>query len=85
MKDAFALFSTSKVKPSEGKEFSTNLFLPKEVVEGLLDGEQQQIIFVKDNPRRFLLKGEPLPPFGFVWSVLGLVFFAVFLYSLKLR
>ena len=74
-----------KVKANDGKEFSSSLFLPKEVVEKLLNGEQEEIIFAKSNPRRFLIKGEPFPSFGFGWSVLGLSFFAVFLYSLKLR
>src|SRR5438105_4132863 len=74
-----------KIKEKDGKEFSRSLFLAKEAVEKLLTGEQEEIIFVRDNPQRFLMKGEPLPPFSFGWSILGLVFFGVFLYSLNLR
>jgi hypothetical protein len=51
----------------------------------MLDQQQPEIVFVKDRPERFLMKGDPLPPFGFGWAAMGLVFFLVFLYSLKLR
>lgn len=74
-----------KVKTADGKDFFANLFLTREVVDGLLDGQQKQIIFVKDNPRRFLVKGEPFPSFGLWWLLGGGLFFALFMYSLKLR
>jgi len=74
-----------KVKTKDGKESSANLFLTKEVVAALLNGQQGRIIFAKDNPRRFLMHGDPLPPFGIGWFVTGLLFFAGFLYSLRLR
>lgn len=74
-----------KIKTADGKEFFANLFLPREVVDGLLEGQQKQIIYAKDNPRSFLMKGEPLPAFGLWWLLGGGLFFALFLYSLKLR
>ncbi len=74
-----------KVKTTDGKESFSTLYLTKEVIDGLVNGKQSQIIFVRDNPRRFLMKGEPLPSFGLGWALMGAVFLAVFLYSLKLR
>jgi len=74
-----------KVVTNDGKESSTSLFLPKETVEALLNGQKEPIVFARDNPRRFLLQSEPLPAFGIGWFLLGLVFFVVFLYSLRVR
>ncbi len=69
----------------DGKESFASLFLPKEAVDAMLNQQQPEIVFVRERPSRFLMKGEPLPPFGLGWALGGLVLFAVFLYSLKLR
>lgn len=74
-----------KVRSDEGKNSSAELFLPKEIIEALLRDEKKQIIFAEDNPRRFIMKGDPFPPFKFDWIGFGVLLFGVFLYSLKLR
>lgn len=74
-----------KVHAADGREFITPLFLPKEIVESLMQGEKAEIVFVKDRPGRHLLKGEPLPQVS--WSLIlgGFIFLGVFILSLKLR
>jgi hypothetical protein len=74
-----------KVRSDEGKNSSAELFLSKEVIEALLRNEKKQIIFAEDNPRRFIMKGEPFPPFEFGWLGSGVLFGVLFLYALKLR
>jgi hypothetical protein len=44
-----------------------------------------EIVYVKDNPGRHLLRGEPLPPFGWGWFVGGCVFLVLFIVAMKLR
>jgi hypothetical protein len=74
-----------RVRAADGREFITPLFLPKEVIERLIRGEKAQIVFVKDRPKRHLLKGEPLPTIAWGWVLGGAVFLGVFLFSLRLR
>lgn len=74
-----------KVTTTDGKESYPTLFLSKQVIETIVEGGHAEIIFSKDNPGRFLMKGEPLPSFGFGWLIFGLAFFAIFLYSLRLK
>jgi hypothetical protein len=74
-----------RLKERDGKESATSMYLPRDAVEALLKGELRQIVFVRDNPQRFLLAGEALPAFGLLWLLGGVIFFAIFLYSLKLR
>ena len=74
-----------KILSANGSEFNTQLFLPKEVVENLIQGGSVDIVYVKDNPRRHLVKGDVLPPYGVGLFVGGLAFLAVFLFSLKLQ
>ena len=74
-----------KILSANGTEFITQLFLPKEVVENLIQGGSVDIVYVKDNPRRHLIKGDALPPYGVGLFLAGLAFLAVFCFSLKLR
>ena len=74
-----------KILSANGTEFITQLFLPKEVVENLIQGGSVDIVYVKDNPRRHLIKGDALPPYGVGVFLAGLAFLAVFCFSLKLR
>lgn len=74
-----------KISPDNGSELTSELYLPKEIVEALLRGESRRIVFADGNPRRFILQGDPLPPFGVGWLVFGVVFLGLFLYSLRLR
>jgi len=74
-----------KVRPAGQEAFNTSLFLAREAVERLMKGETVEIVYVKDNPRRHLLKGEPLPPFGWGWILGGFVFLALFILAMKLQ
>ncbi|HEY8244337.1 MAG: hypothetical protein ACHQJ7_05195 [Vicinamibacteria bacterium] len=74
-----------KVRPAGQEAFNTSLFLTREAVERLMKGETVEIVYVKDNPRRHLLKGKPLPPFGWGWILGGFVFLALFIVAMKLR
>lgn len=74
-----------RVHAADGRQFITPLFLSKEVIERLIRGEKAEIIFVKDRPKRHLLKGEPLPTVAWVWVLGGVVFLGVFILSLRLR
>lgn len=74
-----------KILSANGNEFITQLFLPKEVIEKLIQGGSAEIVYVKNNPRRHLVKGDALPPYGIGLLLGGLAFLAVFLLSLKLR
>ncbi len=74
-----------RVKTSDGPATLGSLFLEQGVINRLLSGQQEQIIYVKDNLQRFMMKSDPLPPYG-VWQLLGgILFFMLFLYSLRLR
>lgn len=79
-----ALFPV-RIATSDGRTLATNLLLPEATIRHLLDGGSAHITVVWDNPRRFLLDGEPLPSYGGVWILLGLLFGATFLYALRLR
>ncbi len=76
-----------KVSSDSGKSWHAEsaFVLSKEVIEALLRGEKKQIIFAEDNPRRFIMKGDPFPPVEFGWLGSGVLFGVLFLYSLKLR
>lgn len=74
-----------KAVSRDGKESSFTLLLSRPTIETLVDGGQAEIIYVRDNPRRHLMQGEPLPPFGLGWLVFGLASLSVFLYSLQLK
>ena len=74
-----------RVLSMNGNEFITQLFLPKEVVEKLVQGGSVEIVYVKDNPRRHLVKGDALPPYGIGLFLGGLAFLVVFFFSLRLR
>jgi hypothetical protein len=74
-----------KVNAADGRKFTTVLFLPKEVIEHLIQGGETEIVFVRDRPRRHLLKGEPLPAYSWGWVLCGVVLLGVFILSLRLR
>ena len=74
-----------KIKPENRRPILSELFLPKDVVEALLKGETREIVFADGNSRSFIMQGDPLPPFGVGWFLLGSFFLALFLYSLRLR
>ena len=73
------------VRSADGSERSSELFLPKDVVEALLKGEEREIIYIEDNQRRFLMKGDPLPSISLGWLAFGVAASAVFLWSLRLN
>jgi len=74
-----------RVKPEKEREFSRELFLRKDIVDALFREEPQHIIYEDGNPARFVMRSDPLPPYGFGWLVFGFVFLGIFLWSLKLR
>jgi hypothetical protein len=74
-----------RVHAADGREFITPLFLPKEVIERLIQGGEADIIFVKERPQRHLFKGEPLPAFSWGWILGGVFFMGLFILSLRLR
>lgn len=78
-----ALFPV-RIASGDGRTLATNLFLPEAVIRRLLDGETVPITLVWKNPRRFLLEGESLPPYGGGWILLGLLFGGAFLYARRL-
>lgn len=69
---------------SDGKESYLTLFLSRQTIEQLVDGGRAEIVYVRDNPRRHLMKGEALPSAGIGWLIFGLAAFPVFLRSLRL-
>jgi hypothetical protein len=79
-----ALFPV-RIATRDGRTLATNLFLPEATIRNLLDGQTAHITVVWENPRRFLLEGEPLPSYGGWWILLGLLLGATFLYSLRLQ
>ncbi len=79
-----ALFPV-RIATRDGRTLATNLLLPEATIRDLREGGAAQITVVWDNPRRFLLEGEPLPSYGGAWILLGLVFGATFVYALRLR
>ena len=74
-----------KATTANGKESFLTLFLSRQTIEQLVDGGRVEIVYVRDNPRRHLLKGEPLPSVGVGWVLFGFAAFAAFWYSLRLR
>jgi hypothetical protein len=76
---------TVRIQPKSGPEIVSELFLRRDVVEALLRGEKRNISYEQGNPRRYLLTGDQPPPFGFGWLLFGLVFSALFVFSLRLR
>jgi hypothetical protein len=79
-----ALFPV-RIATTDGRTLATNLLLPEATIRTLLAGGTAKITVVWENPRRFLLEGEPLPSYGGGWILLGLLFGATFLYALRLR
>jgi hypothetical protein len=74
-----------RVNAADGRTFVTALFLPKEVIKRLIQGGEAEIVFVRDRPKRHLLKGEPLPAYSWGWVVAGVFFMGVFIFSLRLK
>ena len=74
-----------KATTSDGKESVFTVFLPRQVIEDLVNGGQAGIIYARNNPRFHIMKGEPYPPFGFGWLTFGVVALAVFVLSLRLK
>ena len=74
-----------KVHAADGADSRQELYLARPVIESLLAGGSAEIVFVRDNPRRFQMQGDPLPPLGLGWLAGGLAFFGVFWFSLRLR
>jgi hypothetical protein len=76
---------TVRIQAPAGPARVADLSLRREVVEALLRGETRQIVHEQGNPQRFLMAGDPPPPFGLGWLAFGIVFLAVFVLSLRLR
>ena len=55
-----ALFPV-RIASRDGRTLATNLFLPEATIRNLLEGGSAHITVVWENPRRFVLDGEPLP------------------------
>jgi hypothetical protein len=74
-----------KATTTDATESSFTLFLPRDVIEKLVDGGRAEIVYARDNPRRHIMEGEPYPPFGIGWLMFGLAALLVFLISLRLK
>lgn len=74
-----------KIEDRDGSTQVLPLFLPKPVIEKLVAGETEQIVYVQDNPRRHLIAGRDLPAVGWGWGVGSAAFFLVGLLALRIR
>lgn len=74
-----------KIENKDGGVQVLPLFLPKPVIEKLIAGESEEIVYVKDNPRRHLIAGRALPAVGWGWAVGGVVFLLVGLFAARIR
>jgi hypothetical protein len=73
-----------KFKTAAGPLVIVERYVPLDIVARLLKGEQVEIVYLPDNPPRFVSKGEELP-LGIGWLLAGLLAIAVFAFSLRLR
>ncbi len=71
------------IQPAYSVAFKRDLYLPKAVIESLLRGETQKIIYARDNPDNFMMQGDPYPPFGFKLIMLGIALLMFFAYLMR--
>jgi hypothetical protein len=74
-----------KATARDGKESFVTLLLSRRIIEQLVDGGRAEVVYVRDNPRKLLMKGDALPSPGIGWLIFGLAVFPVFLRSLRLN
>lgn len=73
-----------RVQSVQGTEFSSDLYLRRDVVEALARGEAREIVFAAGNPRMFRMADEDPNAIPLVWPALGCVLLGVFVYSLRI-
>ncbi len=73
-----------KYRTREGRQEIYERYVPSDIVKKLVDGGTVEILYLPDNPRRFIYKGEQLPMGGY-WLAFGVGMIGLFALSLRLR
>jgi hypothetical protein len=73
-----------KFKTEAGNQVVVERYVPIAIVDRLVKGEHVEIVYLPDNPPRFIYKGEQLP-MGWLWLLFGISMIGLFALSLRLR
>ena len=72
-----------KYNTDAGYQYLPRSYVPASVAERVTKGERIEIIYIRDDPRRRIFKGEEVPQGG-VYLLVGLSLIGVFAFSLRL-
>jgi hypothetical protein len=79
-----ALFRV-RMEPDQGEAFVHLLYLSEPTIESLRSGGSLRVVYLRDNPRRHFLEGDPTPTTPWGWLVPGVLLAGLFAWSLRLR